>query len=145
AIAAHSPDGKLDPIKVRQELAETNTRVGVSYLRFGEPRRAAGYFQDALKIREELAAQDPRNAQFRLDAARAHVAVAEVRFRARDWPAARDHVAQAVTIEEQMHREQPRDRRNQFELANALGNLGVFALRSMDLAGAERDLSRSGT
>ena len=96
AIAARPPDEKLDPVKVRQDLAESHTRVGVTHLRLGEPDRATGYFRDALAIRDELVARDATNLLLQLDVARSHTALGEVRFRSRDWPAARDHFAKAL-------------------------------------------------
>jgi serine/threonine-protein kinase len=140
AIAARPPDEKLDPARLRQDLAESYTRVGVTFLRIGEPVRAAGYFQDALAIREEQAARDPKNLPLQLDVARSHTALGEVRFRARDWPAAKEHFAKALAVCERVQAADPEAPRYQLELANTLGNFGVFALRTGDLAEADKHL-----
>ena len=142
AIVALPPDEKLDPARLRQNLAESHTRVGVTYLRLGEPVRAAGYFQDALAIREAEAARDGKNLPLQLDVARSHAALGEVRFRARDWAAAKVHFGQALAVCERVQAADPGAPRYQFELANALGNVGVFALRTGDLAEADRHLPR---
>jgi tetratricopeptide (TPR) repeat protein len=142
AIAARPPDEKLDPARLRQDLAESHTRVGVTYLRLGEPVRAAGYFGDALAIREELAARDGKNLPLQLDVARSHTALGEVRFRARDWPAAKDHFARALAVCERVRAADPDGPRYQLELANTLGNIGVFSLRTGDLAEADKHLPR---
>jgi len=137
------PDEKLDPIKLRQDLAESHTRVGVTYLRLGEPGRAAGYFQDALKIREELAANDEKNLPFQLDVARSHSALAEVHFRSREWPVATEHFGKALAICERVQQSEPGSPKFRFELANTLGNFGMFGLRTGDLTAAEKHLKRA--
>jgi serine/threonine-protein kinase len=141
-VVALPPDEKLDPARLRQDLAESHTRVGVMYLRLGEPVRAAGYFQDALAIREEQAACDEKNLPLQLDVARSHTALGEVRFRARDWPAAKEHFAKALAVCERVQAADPEVPRYKFELANTLGNFGVFDLRTGDLAAAKDHLPR---
>jgi tetratricopeptide (TPR) repeat protein len=142
AVAALPPDEKLDPARLRQDLAESHTRVGVMYLRMGEPVRAAGYFQNALAIRQEQAARDEKNLPLQLDVARSHSALGEVRFRARDWPAAREHFAKALAVCERVQAADPEVPRYELELANTLGNFGVFDLRTGDLAAAKDHLPR---
>jgi len=145
AIAKKPPDPKLDPLKLRQDVAESHTRVGVTYLRLGEPGRAASYFQDALKIREELAANDEKNLPLQLDVARSQSALAEVRFRSREWPAAREHFRKALSICERVHKTDSGTPKYRFELANTLGNVGIFELRTDDLPTAKEHLLRAQT
>jgi tetratricopeptide (TPR) repeat protein len=142
AVIALPPDEKLDPDRLRQDLAEAHTRVGVMYLRLGEPVRAAGYFQSALVIRQQQAARDEKNLLLQLDVARSETALGEVRFRARDWPAAKGHLARALAICERVQAADPQVPRYKFELANTIGNFGVFALRTGDLAEADKLLPR---
>ncbi|HKB02849.1 MAG TPA: serine/threonine-protein kinase [Gemmataceae bacterium] len=142
AVAGRPPDGKFDPEKLRQDLAESLTRVGVTFLRVGEPARAAGFFREALAIREEVAARDEENLGLKLDVARSHTALGEVQFRAREWAAAKDHFAKALAACEHVLAADPKAPRSRFELANTLGNIGVFALRTGDLAEAKKHLPR---
>jgi serine/threonine protein kinase/tetratricopeptide (TPR) repeat protein len=143
ALVVRPPDPKLDPVKLRLDLAESHTRLGVTYLRLGEPGRAAGYFQDALAIRQELSDREPQNLSLQQDVARSHAALGEIRFRARDWPAAKDHFARAVAVCERVLATDPVSPRYKLELANALGNVGLFALRTGDSAGAAKHLPRA--
>jgi eukaryotic-like serine/threonine-protein kinase len=142
AIVNRPPDEKLDPIKIRQDLSESHTRVGVTYLRLGEPGRATGYFSDALKIREHLVERQPTNLELQLDVARSRTALGEVRFRSRDWTTARDHFAKALEICDRAQQTEPDNPRNKQELANILGNFGVFLLRTADLPEAQKHLTR---
>ena len=142
ALAARPPDDRLDMAKLRADLAESYTRVGVTYLRLGEPARAAGYLQDSVRLREELAAKDPANLPLQRDLARSHLALGELRFRLRDWPAARDHFVRALAASERVHQADPESPTGRLDLANALGNFGVFALRTGDLTEAGKHLPR---
>lgn len=133
---------KLNPTKVKQELAESYTRVGVIYLRLGEPSKARAYFQEALKLRQELAAAASNEPSAQLDVARSFNALGEVEFRARQWQQARTHFQEALTLCERVQQAHPNNPRYQFELANTLGNLGVFELRTGDLEGAQQHYAR---
>src|SRR5262249_8281761 len=135
-------DGKLDPIRVRQDLAEAHTRVGVTFLRIGEPDRAAGYFNDALTIREELARAHEKILPLQLDVARSHMALGELRFRSRDWPAGKEEFGRTLAICERVHQAEPKNPQYKLELAHSLGNFGMFALRTADLATAKEHLLR---
>jgi eukaryotic-like serine/threonine-protein kinase len=142
-LSERAPSGRLDPVKVKQDLAETYTRIGVTYLRLGEPARAAEYFRDAAAIRAELAARDEKNLTFQLDVARSHNALGEVQFRVHDWRAAKVQFGKALAANERVQLAEPANPRNGWELANTLGNFGLFALRTGDLAEAEKHLMRA--
>ena len=137
------PDPKLSAVKLRQDLAESHVRVGVTYLRLGEPATAAGYFRDALTIRRELAEEEPENMSLQRDVARSHMALGEVQFRARDWPAAKNAFGDALAGYEQAHRTDRESPTGRLELANVLSNFGVFALRTGDLKEAAQHLPRA--
>src|SRR5262245_42856257 len=81
------PSEPLTPTSVKQHLAESYTRVGVTYWRLGEPARALEEFHKAMALRQELAKAAPNNPAVRLDLARSHHAVGEMSFRMDD-PAA---------------------------------------------------------
>ena len=142
-VADLPPDPKLDAVKLRQDLAESHTRVGVTYLRLGEPGTAAGYFRDALTIRQELADGDPANVSLQRDVARSHMALGEVTFGARDWPAARDHYGKALETYERVHAADPESPTGRLELANTLSNFGRFALRTGELKDAAQHLPQA--
>src|SRR5262249_43259985 len=113
---------KLDPVKVKQEYAEAFTRVGVTFLRLGEPQKARGYFRDALRLREQLAEAAPADPMARLGVARSCNALGEVDFRGRDWSSAREQYARALAVCEEVHAAHPKNLRFEWELANTLGN-----------------------
>ena len=75
----------LDPVRVKRDFAEACTRVGVTYLRLGEPNRAREFFHEALQLRQALATANADPAA-KLDVARSLVALAEVDFRTRTGP-----------------------------------------------------------
>jgi serine/threonine-protein kinase len=117
-------------LKVKQEFAESHTRIGVTFLRLGEPPKAQEYFLEAHRLREGLAKAAPENLSALLDVARSHNALGEVRFRLRDWPKAREEFAKALALCEKAVNAEPKNPRYQFELANTLGNSGVFDVRT---------------
>jgi serine/threonine-protein kinase len=133
---------KLNPAQVRQDLAESYTRVGVIFLRLGEPAKARDYFQEALTLRQEMAASAGSDPAAQLDVARSFNALGEVEFRARRWSEARMRFQEALDRCERVHQEHATIPRYQFELANTLGNFGVFELRTGDLEGAEQHFAR---
>lgn len=143
------PD-KLDPTKLKGRFAESSTRVGITYLLLGEPARASEFFDRARAIRQELvdaalagASANPEAARScRLDLARTYNALAEIHFRARDWTATRADYAQALALNEAVYREEPAKPMYRWELANTLGNQGLFEARTGQLAEAKKNCDR---
>jgi tetratricopeptide (TPR) repeat protein len=141
---------KLDPTKLKGRFAESSTLVGVTYLLLGEPTRAAEFFDRARSIRQELVdaapTDTPANVEaarsYRLDLARSYNALAEVHVRSRDWTAARADYAQALAINEAVHREQPANPKYRLELANTFGNQGMFEARAGRLDNAKKSSDR---
>jgi serine/threonine-protein kinase len=129
-LNARQLSDKLNPTKVKQELAESHTRVGVTFLRLGEAEKARGYFQDALVLRQELAARAGQEPAAQLDVARSFNALGEVEFRTRNWAAARQRFHEALQLCERVHQQDAGKLAFQWELANTLGNLGVFEVRT---------------
>lgn len=130
---------KLNPTRVKQEFAESCTRVGVTFLRLGEPEKARPYFQEATQVRQELASVSAEP-MTRLDVARSFNALGEVEFRARNWPAARAHFTAALDLCRAVQSAHPENPGFQRELANTLGNFGTFDVRTAELAAARDHL-----
>src|SRR5262245_54148666 len=77
---------KLSKTKVKRDLGESCIRIGVTYLRLGEPEKARASFQESLMLRQQISAAAPADAIAQLDVSRSHMALAEIDFRARRWP-----------------------------------------------------------
>jgi eukaryotic-like serine/threonine-protein kinase len=137
ALVGRKLSDKLNLLKVKQDLAESYTRVGVTIYRLGEPEKARSYFQKALEIRLELASAAGAEFMAHLDVARSLNGLGEVEFRARNWPEARTQFAKALAICEQVRLDNPTNLRCRWELANTLGNFGVFDVRTGELAAAK--------
>jgi tetratricopeptide (TPR) repeat protein len=133
---------KLPRSRVKRDLAESYTRVGVTYLRLGEPSKARSSFQEALTLREELSAGSPGHPMLKLDKARSHKALGEIDFRDRHWPEAREHFRNALQQCEEVFQENSKSPTAKLELAHTLGNIGVFSLRTGDLDAAQKYVAR---
>lgn len=133
---------KLSRGKIKRDLAESYTRVGVTYLRLGEPTKARVSFQEALTHRKELVAANSSDGPLKLDLGRSHMALGEIDFRERKWTPAREQFQNALLLSEQIARQYATSPTAKRELANTLGNFGVFELRTGDLAGADKHLGK---
>jgi serine/threonine-protein kinase len=128
----------LDPVKVKGDLAESYMRVGVTHLRLGEVERAGDNVERALELRQQLVDDAPTDTSaqvevarsYRLDLARSYMALAEVRFRSRDWDSARVAFAHGLALCERVHLENAKKPQYKLEFANTLGNVGVFEVRT---------------
>jgi serine/threonine-protein kinase len=127
---------QLDANQVKKVLAESHLLVGVMHLKLGDPGKARGYFQDALALRQELAAAAPKDPLLKLDVARSFNALAGVEFPARQWPAARESYEKALALARTVQAGDPKNPRFKWELAITLGNYGDFAVYTGDLATA---------
>jgi serine/threonine-protein kinase len=144
------PKRRLEPVDVKMQLAESYTRVGVTYLKLGEPKKAGEYFQQALALRQELVDSAPtdtpahveRARSFQLDLARSHNALAEVGFRSRELSAAKENFEQALVVCDRVFRANPQKPLYKWDLANTLGNFGVFDVRTRRLDEAHTHYGR---
>jgi tetratricopeptide (TPR) repeat protein len=144
------PSRRLDPVEAKVTLAESYTRVGVTYLKLWEPKKAGEYFSQAQALRQELVSAAPtdtparveRARSLQLDLARSHNALAEVRFRARDWAAAEENFQQALAICDRVARANPQKPLYKWDLTNTLGNFGVFDVRTGRLDEARQHYAR---
>jgi serine/threonine-protein kinase len=132
---------KLDPVKMKKALAESYQLVGVMHLKLGDPRKARGYFQDGLTIRQELAAAAPNDPMLKLDVALSYNALSEVEFRARQWPEARQSYEKALALDHEVIAKDENNPTFKGALAITLGNYGDFALRTGDLDTAAKHYS----
>jgi serine/threonine-protein kinase len=136
-------EGKLDPLAVKQALAEAHTRVGVTVLRLGNPAGSLAPFQQALALRRELAEANPKNEPMQQDLARTYNAVGEVSFLSRDTAGARTYYEKCLQVREALYRANPDSPAQKRELAAACGNFGDVNLRSGDPAAARRQYDHS--
>jgi serine/threonine-protein kinase len=133
---------KLDAVKVKKDLAESYQFVGIMHLKRGDPRKARGYFQDGLAIRQELAAATPNDSMPKLDVALSFNALAEVEFRDRLWPEARQSYEKALALNREVYAKDQNNPTFKGMLAITLGNYGDFALRTGDLDTASQHYSQ---
>ncbi len=133
---------KLDATKVRQDLTESLTRIGVTFLRLGEAKEARPYFQEALALRQELANQMPNDLGAVLDVARSLNALGDVEFKSRNASIAKGYYEQAVQLNERVQQEDKDNPKATWELANTLGNYAVFEMRTGNLAPAQKLCTR---
>lgn len=130
-------NSQLNPTKLRQDFAEALTRVGVTFLRLGESQKARPYFQEALDLRQELAAQMPKDPAAQLDLVRSLRALGGVESSTRNWPVARSHYEQALALSDRVRQDFPENPKYRWELANALGDVGGFEMRCGSLTAAQ--------
>jgi serine/threonine-protein kinase len=157
----HDGIGHLDPRVVREALAETYTRIGVTVLGLGDPGGSLESFRQALALRRELAdefrwdmaeappadekllAEVVRTDESRQqDLARSYNAVGEVSFLSRDRVAARDYYEKCLAVREAIFHAHPDSARAKGELANTCLNFGDIDLRSGDYAAARAHYDR---
>ena len=138
-----SGEGQLDPIKVKQGLAEAYTRVGVTILRLGNPGDAMTEFRQALKLRQELSEQFPEKPEYAQDLARSYNAVGEVQFRLGDLDGTRASYAKCLSLREEAFTKNPNNYKFKQELARSCGMLGEIHLRDQKHAQAGPLFERS--
>lgn len=122
--------GLTKKVEVKAGLAEVNIRVGVSYVRLGEPAQGMLHFRKALAIRRELSQSEPNNLAYRLDMARALLAVGDTSFRVGDSPTAGESFDESITIIEDIYRQKPTILMVKQEVARANALKGDYHLRN---------------
>ncbi len=118
----------VDPLLMRRNLAETYTRIAVTFLRLGDPAAAAVEFAKAVEIRKEIVRDKPDDERALLDLTRSYIALAEVHFRTNDRQKALEYYEECLKVRERLVQEKPDDLRRRWELAAICGNLGDFRL-----------------
>jgi serine/threonine-protein kinase len=116
--------------EVKAGLAELNTRVGVTYVRLGDPAQGMPYFRKALAVRRELSQAEPNNIVYRLDMARSILAIGDNSFRIEDSATALASFEESMSIVEEVFRQKPTVLAYKQELARANSLKGDFHLRS---------------
>ena len=135
-------DAPLPRKEVEQGLAETYTRVGVTYVRKGDPAQARAMFLKALALREDLSHSYPDEVEVLQDLARSLYAVGEMSYRMGDDVAGRKHFEDCLKIREKLFLAHPDDAKLRLELARWCGALGDNDIRSRDYAKAEEHYRR---
>jgi len=125
---------------LQRELAAAYDRLGTVLGRpaganLGDTAGAMESYRKALKIREALAAADPRNPQARRELAQSHRRIGW-QMGTTEFDAGREHFRQAIAIYTQLVTEQPGDTETRVGLASAHNELGLILEGRNDLAGA---------
>lgn len=118
----------VDPIVARRAMAAAATQLAVVLLRMGNPSAAASDFDKALKIRQEIAREQPANEQFALELSTAYLALAEVHFRSGERKKAFEDCENCLAVRQKLVQEHPENLRYQRELSVIYGNFGDFRL-----------------
>ena len=117
---------------VKTGLSEMQARVGVTCLRLGDPSGARPHFSKSLAIRRERCQDDPANLVYRLDLARALLAMGDVGFRVNDRKNAEASMQECLRIVEDVLRQKPSILGVKQELARACSLTGDYHLRTGD-------------
>src|SRR5262249_36007313 len=125
--------GLTKKVDVKAGLAELNTRVGVTYMRLGDPARALPYYRKALAIRRELSQAAPDNLANRLDVARSLLAIGDSSYRVEDRSATVASFGECLGIVEDVFRQKPKVLAAKQELARASSLMGDYHLRVGEL------------
>jgi len=112
-------------------------------LRRGEPARARDYFQKALQLREELAADYADDNDVLQDLARSYHAVGDMCLRLRETDLGKQYFGKCLKLRERLFQANPNDLKLKLELARWCGTLGELAERSRDYPEALRHYQRS--
>jgi tetratricopeptide (TPR) repeat protein len=121
--------GKQEQKDVLFNLGEAYMRVGATYFRLGDPKKAMEYFRKALRPHDELVRKFPDVPDYKQNLARTHLAIAETSFRLADLPRARAEFADALETREQLFKLFDKNLFNKFELAGLLSMYGEFLVR----------------
>jgi serine/threonine-protein kinase len=136
-------EGKLDPLAVKQSLAEGFSQVGITLLQLGNTSESLGPLRSALGLREELVRDNPKIDALKLDLAQAYDAVGEASFLSRDPAGARDYYQKGLGLREALFRAHPDMPAVKRALATTRGNFGDVALRSGDLPAARQQYTEA--
>jgi eukaryotic-like serine/threonine-protein kinase len=133
---------------LQRELAAAYDRLGTVLGRpyaanLGDTAGAMESYRKALKIREALAAADPRNPQARRELAQGHRRIGWQLMGTTEFDASREHFRQAIAIYTQLVTEQPGDTETRVGLASAHNELGMILEGRNDLAGALENQRRA--
>ena len=111
---------------IRRELAYTHFSMGYFRERQGDTAGAIEAYNEAVRIRELLTAEDPRNADAQLRLADAYHGLGFVKARA-GIPGALEHLFKALEIMESIAKLDPADTRTARTFAFLYGSLGMAA------------------
>jgi len=109
---------------IKRELAYTHFSMGYFCERLGDTRQAIDAYSRALRIRQELAAADPRNADAQLRLADAYHGIGFVEARA-GLPGATDYLLRALDIVQTFRRLDPANTQTTVVLGYLYGSLGT--------------------
>ena len=93
-------------------------------LKGGNLKAAREYFGKSLNLTEQLARQDPENAQTRRDLAVSYSSLADVSLQGGDLKAARDYLKKTLNLSEQLARQDPENAQTGLDLGVSFWKLG---------------------
>lgn len=138
-LYAHPQSADLSPadrISRITALAETSTRVGVTFFRLGDPAAALVHFKRSLESIQSLTTTYPQDVGIQLELARCFSAVGEASFRVKDAAAGKTYYDQCSRLRESLYKTYPKNFRIKQELARWYGVLGELDRRSGNSKGA---------
>ena len=98
-------------------------------LRWGDLKAAREYFEKSLKLREQLARQDPDNAQARRNLSISYEKLGTVSMQVGDLKAAREYFEKGLKLMEQLARQDPDSAGARRDLSVSYDKLGNVSLQ----------------
>jgi serine/threonine-protein kinase len=120
--------------RYREGLAKTYNHAAILHGRIGQRDEAEAACLQALRLREQLAMEDP---VYQMELAKTHGHLAALYYYASQMPQAEAAYRQALTLQEKLVRDNPRRPGYQSELADSHGNLGVLYYGTGQMAKAQ--------
>ncbi|MFM7844143.1 MAG: hypothetical protein ACKPEY_07940, partial [Planctomycetota bacterium] len=133
----------VNPLVIRQRLADVHMRVGTTDLRLGVPAKALESYQRAIEIRQQILAEEEDSAAWKINVANSHQALAEVQFSLANTDQAQQEYQRALQLVETVSQAHPEATVIREQLANITGDYGDLCLRLRQLDQAREYLQRS--
>jgi len=125
---------------IRADVATGNGRVGIAYLRLGDPGTALGYLRTRVGLAKKLVDADPGNVAFRRGFSTAQLQLGQALARAGDTTGAIREQLVSLDVRRALADQDSTDRQAQIDVMFANLELGQTLTRSGDLAGAVEKL-----
>jgi eukaryotic-like serine/threonine-protein kinase len=140
AIRQILSDREPDNIKLREDLATVNKRIGDIHSLGGDYEKASGFYDKALELREKIVAENPQNFEARASLAEMLRARGLIPFYDGDNKKAIEYYARARDLNEQLRREQPENAKVNEQYAYSFVAIGEAQGWDNDLQGAAKNL-----
>jgi tetratricopeptide (TPR) repeat protein/predicted RNA-binding Zn-ribbon protein involved in translation (DUF1610 family) len=127
----------------RRDLSVSYDSLGTVSLQFGDLKAAREYFKKYLTLSEQLAHQNPENAQARSDLAASYNCLGNVSLQGGDLKAAREYFEKSLNLIEQLAHQSPGSAKARWDLAVSYNCLGNVSLQGGDLKAARNYFEQS--